>query len=660
MIKTSIIVPTRSRSKYLAIALKSLLSQNYPSSHYEIIIVDNGSIDNTRKIAQTFKENNPAHNIKYIFEPEPGLLSGRHRGALNAKGEILIFIDDDIEAVSGWLTAIINIYYDNSVHLVGGPSFPKFEVTPPEWIASYFKFSQDTFRCSFLSLIYLGNKIIEIDPRFVWGLNFSIRKKTLFDLGGFHPDALPREYIQFRGDGETGLAEKLKKERLKSIYTPQATVYHYIPKERLTVKYFENRYYSQGISDSYNQIRNNSGEKIINIPSTKHIKNLTSTSAYDQYKQIIHQRINKSYVDGFLFHQKSIKSNEHLLKWVTKDNYFDYRFQKISSNRDYDIEKAMNLSTAVIYITELCNSRCITCNSWKNINEKKLDTNTWFSILKQIRGIGISTLELVGGEPLLRDDILKIIYEAKNLGFSNIIVSSNGFLLNKAILDRLIESGVNSFHISLDGIDKTYKFIRGVDWYNRILSNLRMISQHKVNLLILTTLVRQNIMELKEIVNLAQELGAKWFPNILENRKYLFKNINMNPIQIDNIQDIQKTISILEYLVQKYSKTCIIGNDDIHYINDYLIDQKCEKAIPCKVGLKSIYLDPKANVYTSCMSMPPAGNILSTPLNIIIQSTPMYNNIDSMIRRKCSGCTCDYSQRSKLYYNYKMMKFKKL
>ena len=69
----------------------------------------------------------PHHRIRYLLEPEPGLLSGRHRGALESDGEILVFLDDDIEATAGYLHAILDAFKDPAVQLVGGPNLPRYE-----------------------------------------------------------------------------------------------------------------------------------------------------------------------------------------------------------------------------------------------------------------------------------------------------------------------------------------------------------------------------------------------------------------------------------------------------------------------------------------------------------------------------------------------------
>ena len=90
MINVSIIVPIRNWDVYLPSTLLSLTTQDYPATQYEIIVVDNGSTDNTKDVVNSFKDKTPDYKIKYIYEPVPGQLSGRHRGALEEEGDILV------------------------------------------------------------------------------------------------------------------------------------------------------------------------------------------------------------------------------------------------------------------------------------------------------------------------------------------------------------------------------------------------------------------------------------------------------------------------------------------------------------------------------------------------------------------------------------------
>ena len=152
MINVSIVIPTQNRAKELKVALPSLLGQGYPTSKYEIIVVDNGSTDNTREITEQAASLNK-NNIRYIYEPEPGRLFGRHRGASEAKGDIFVFVDDDIEAVNGWLSAIMAEFEYASVHIVGDPNLPMYKADPLKWVDKYCSWNGDQLTCCSLSIL---------------------------------------------------------------------------------------------------------------------------------------------------------------------------------------------------------------------------------------------------------------------------------------------------------------------------------------------------------------------------------------------------------------------------------------------------------------------------------------------------------------------------
>ena len=256
----SIIIPTLNRASLLKLAITSFCCQQFSPKEFEILIVDNGSTDNTKNIVEVAITEYPSHQIHYIYEPEPGLLSGRHRGALEAKGEILTFVDDDIEADANWLKAIEESFHDSTVQIVGGRNLPKYEVEPPQWLEWFWTDHPYGKYCGYLSLLDFGSEVREIDANHVWGLNFSIRKSALFELGGFHPDCIDKHLQHFQGDGETGLTQKANQRGYKAIYQPKALVFHHVSKQRMTYEYFEQRYIYQGVCDSYSDIRRSKGK----------------------------------------------------------------------------------------------------------------------------------------------------------------------------------------------------------------------------------------------------------------------------------------------------------------------------------------------------------------------------------------------------------------
>lgn len=318
MVAISIIVPTRDRSAALVRAVQTVINQDFPKTDYEILIVDNNSTSSMRPFAEEVIRANPGHSIRYFHEPIPGLLSGRHRGAAESRGGILVFIDDDIEADRGWLAAIHEAFREPEVHLVGGRNLPNFEVPPPPWIEHIWEKGPDyaTLYSGTYSLIDFGEARREIDANHVWGLNFSIRKETLYRLGGFHPDVAPKQFRRFIGDGETGLTIKAKEHGLKAVYEPRALVRHLVSAERMTIRYVEQRHYFQGIFDSYTAIR-----------QTRKIGFLYHASEFPETeKQTIPYRIQSAYTCGYNYHQREVRRDPKLLSWVLRANYFDYRY----------------------------------------------------------------------------------------------------------------------------------------------------------------------------------------------------------------------------------------------------------------------------------------------------------------------------------------------
>jgi|APCry1669189204_1035204.scaffolds.fasta_scaffold10584_1 glycosyltransferase involved in cell wall biosynthesis len=335
--KSSIIIPTFNRSFSLRNTIESLLNSKSSPHNYEIIIVDNASTDSTKQLAESIIRLNPQQDIRYYYEPIPGSLSARHKGALESKGDILIFIDDDIVAASEWLEAIIETFNDPAVHLVGGKSLPMFDSQPPEWLEAFWFREMGRNWCAYLSILDFGDQLAEIDPIYVWSLNYAIRRETLFELGGFHPDYVPKPFEQYQGDGETGLAWKVQAKGLKIMYQPRALVHHIIPDQRLTIEYFEKRMFFGGIFDSYTTIRRNQGMKFNwkmqePFPQIKRTVNrVVGKLSGDPHAQI-KQRVRGAWLEGYKFHQREVRQDSALLMWVLQNSYFDYRYGPFRNN----------------------------------------------------------------------------------------------------------------------------------------------------------------------------------------------------------------------------------------------------------------------------------------------------------------------------------------
>ncbi len=327
-IKLSVIVPTYNRSKLLNNTLESISNQTFNKEDFEVIVVDNGSTDNTKGV--TFQFQNKINHLYYYYDATPGLHVGRHIGLKRAKSEILVYTDDDIEASPIWLEGIWESFQDKEVVLVGGKNLTKYEVKPPFWILEmWYRLNKFGHLIGELSILDFGNEVKEISPYFVFGCNFSVRKKIIESAHGFHPDAMPFDLIHFRGDGETTISKYIETNELKTIYNPKASVCHVVTSERLTVDYFCRRAFFQGISDSFTQLREKDAKNSESVTLKRKLKQwihyyknqLSTILQATRYTESEKQRF-KSYTIGFEYHQKMYKSNQDVKKWVLKENYF--------------------------------------------------------------------------------------------------------------------------------------------------------------------------------------------------------------------------------------------------------------------------------------------------------------------------------------------------
>jgi len=86
--KVSVIIPTYNRAAYLAEALNSVLSQTYKD--FELIVIDDGSTDNTKEIVKKF-----SGEIRYFYQKNQGVSAARNVGIINSNGEFVSFLDSD-------------------------------------------------------------------------------------------------------------------------------------------------------------------------------------------------------------------------------------------------------------------------------------------------------------------------------------------------------------------------------------------------------------------------------------------------------------------------------------------------------------------------------------------------------------------------------------
>ena len=114
--KVSILIPTYNRAHLISRAIESVLAQTHKD--YEIVVVDDGSTDNTTQILEVYKD-----RIKYIYKPNGGVSSARNLGLKHISGDFLVFLDSD------------DIIYPDKLQIQSGylVKHPKIDVVCSAW-----------------------------------------------------------------------------------------------------------------------------------------------------------------------------------------------------------------------------------------------------------------------------------------------------------------------------------------------------------------------------------------------------------------------------------------------------------------------------------------------------------------------------------------------
>ncbi len=232
----SVIVCTFNRSGLLEDTLRQLELQDLPADKYEVIVVDNNSTDNTREIAEQFTSRTA--NFQYVFEPIQGVSRARNRGYEEAKGEYLVYVDDDVLVEKGHLSAVDSVVTRFDPDIIGGPLYPQYMDSKPKWFKDSYetRWHGDESRFSTTCRVNGGNAVI---------------RRTVLESVGLYDTQ-----ISFAGTNRSSMGEDAKVldtyrrqvplDKQKVYYSVEATVHHKITGFKMTRGYVLKRGYALG------------------------------------------------------------------------------------------------------------------------------------------------------------------------------------------------------------------------------------------------------------------------------------------------------------------------------------------------------------------------------------------------------------------------------
>lgn len=193
-----------------------------------------------------------------------------------------------------------------------------------------------------------------------------------------------------------------------------------------------------------------------------------------------------------------------------------------------------------VCVTLDCNFKCIYCSKdGEGIysERKNLSNDEMVDMIERLTWIGVSSVRFTGGEPFLRKDFLTLAEAVLKLkGIKNISVVTNGSLLNDRIIDYIAKEKIfSNVTISLDTLQcEKFERITSVNAGMTVIENIKKLSSKGVNTWINLVLMKDNLMEIEQILDFCKQ-----------------ERVNLKVLDLYNNSDYVSTQSIGELIQEK-------------------------------------------------------------------------------------------------------------
>ena len=293
------------------------------------------------------------------------------------------------------------------------------------------------------------------------------------------------------------------------------------------------------------------------------------------------------------------------------------------------------LTTGPLYVswnyTYACNFNCNHCYSRAASYPVELSTRQYENVVNQIIEARVFKVGLGGGEPLIRRDCLDIIARLSNAGVDT-NVTTNGWLVDDFMSEKLAASGLNTLYVSLDNTDEVEhdNFRNKNGSYKKAIQAMKSSVKHGISVQLSTVVTSVNFDKLAYFVEIAEQIGIngiefkRFRPSgngLKSKKKYLLLEAQEQLLR-DEVSRLQERY--------KVNIALIYGAE-----SDGGVDSGC----PC--GTKSICIRPNGDVSPCAYGETVIGNLIQQSLAEIWQKSPVLKTI-----RDGGGCIALHDQKA--------------
>jgi glucosyl-dolichyl phosphate glucuronosyltransferase len=222
----TVLFATRNRATLLRDVLTAFTALEGPPGGWTLVVVDNGSTDDTEAMSRSFTDRLP---LTFVSEPAGGKAAALNTGLIYCAGDLVVFTDDDVFPRTDWLVQVrAGADANPAAGIFAGRVLPRWETQPPEWIergiplAPAYTVSDNTLRAGLIT----GNH--------VFGPNMAVRASIFAGGARFDPSFGPASLSNYAMGSETEFVLRVMETGTQAYYLPDAVVEHFVRTNQLS------------------------------------------------------------------------------------------------------------------------------------------------------------------------------------------------------------------------------------------------------------------------------------------------------------------------------------------------------------------------------------------------------------------------------------------
>jgi MoaA/NifB/PqqE/SkfB family radical SAM enzyme/glycosyltransferase involved in cell wall biosynthesis len=609
----SVVVPTYNRREKLARCLDSLFAQDHPRERFEIIVVDDGSGDQTTVLLEGLAKEHP--HFRYFSQSHKGPAAARNLGIKEARADILGFTDDDCILGPDWVRRMVEAHRSHPhAAAVGGAT----RVDIHRVTAAVSQYLSD------------GSIVTPIDGKqeaiFFPTCNVSVKKAFLAE--GFD------EMFPLPAGEDLDFFWRLFKKGHRFVHDKNIEIFHdchghFISFLRQAYMYGRGNYLVQHIHGDHPLLKElKSAGRFRFIAGT--VINLLKIPrfSYSMGSRLIR------FKGPFVFARKlKIYFLFALHKFLyVGGNIAEYRRLETAKGRPKTEGPGALSGDAkpefiILDLTHRCNLACRICEIRKDAPIKEFTTDEVKDLIGQAMAWGVKEFVLSGGEPLLREDIFEILSFVKEKDY-RLGILSNGIILDDDFLEKItpyLISGAVSLSISLDALTPgIHDDIRGASGsFRKTTQALKKIAELKkawpsLNFNVISIVLNENLEELLSLAHFLKscDVNSIQFQPLLSNNLVMRERSQHGRYWISRERwgVLDRVMEDLAAFKRQHPAFVRNSENNLRLIKKYFRGMLAPGDVKCLYATRTLLIASNGDV-TTCLSR--YGNVRQQPLKKI-------------------------------------------